>query len=227
MTFKLLASVAASSALALWAGQASAAIFTVNLSGGPPTFQVTDDGFNTVTSYTFDISGFDPANLPSVQVGDEVILNLTFADGAITLPATSYIDVTSFYITGDGFPLGDTATHGTTTLFSGGIGGAVVSSGTEGDASNFGTTTSDGVASDQNFFNVPAMTFDSLTTDFFIDRIAGSTDPGTFGTLGRAYFSADSRTLDVVPEPSAWALMLLGFGGLGAVLRARRQVLAI
>jgi hypothetical protein len=34
-------------------------------------------------------------------------------------------------------------------------------------------------------------------------------------------------TFNTVPEPSAWALMLMGFGGLGAVLRRRRMAVAV
>lgn len=34
------------------------------------------------------------------------------------------------------------------------------------------------------------------------------------------------QATDAVPEPSAWALMLLGFGGSGAALRRRRAALA-
>ena len=30
-----------------------------------------------------------------------------------------------------------------------------------------------------------------------------------------------------VPEPATWAVMLLGFGGLGAVMRSRRQRAAL
>ena len=33
-------------------------------------------------------------------------------------------------------------------------------------------------------------------------------------------------SLTAVPEPASWALMLVGFGGLGAVLRRRRQLTA-
>jgi hypothetical protein len=29
-----------------------------------------------------------------------------------------------------------------------------------------------------------------------------------------------------VPEPTTWAMMLLGFGGIGAMIRRRRQTLA-
>jgi hypothetical protein len=29
-----------------------------------------------------------------------------------------------------------------------------------------------------------------------------------------------------VPEPTSWALMLLGFGGMGAMLRSRRRPVA-
>lgn len=36
----------------------------------------------------------------------------------------------------------------------------------------------------------------------------------------------ESSTFNAVPEPSAWALMILGFGGVGAVIRKRASSLA-
>ena len=224
MQLKLLASVAATCALTLWAGQAAADVFTLNLTGATPVFSTSDDGTVHTVRYDFDLSGF-PDVFPSVQVGDEIIVNLTFADGAITLPGTAFIDVTNLILTGDGFPAGDTATYGTTTLYSGGLLGAVVAAGSEGDPMNFGTTTSAQLASAQVFGGpLSPLTFDSVRTDFFVAQIAGSTQPGTFATLDRAFFSADSRDFDAAPEPASWALMVLGFGGLGAALRARRAI---
>ena len=35
-----------------------------------------------------------------------------------------------------------------------------------------------------------------------------------------------SATLTAVPEPATWALMIVGFGGAGAMLRSRRRVAA-
>jgi hypothetical protein len=35
-----------------------------------------------------------------------------------------------------------------------------------------------------------------------------------------------AAAVSAVPEPASWAMMLLGFGGLGAVLRRRRTALA-
>lgn len=59
---------------------------------------------------------------------------------------------------------------------------------------------------------------------------------GAFSTLGTNYgplvFSTTASTLVVVqngtavPEPATWAMMLLGFGGIGVEMRRRRQFLA-
>lgn len=52
------------------------------------------------------------------------------------------------------------------------------------------------------------------------------------GNLGRAYIGLDNVSVvelsrpGGVPEPATWAMMLVGFGGLGAVLRSRRVALA-
>jgi hypothetical protein len=43
--------------------------------------------------------------------------------------------------------------------------------------------------------------------------------------VGKGDLSALSST--VVPEPGTWALMILGFGGAGAMLRSRRQAAAV
>lgn len=65
---------------------------------------------------------------------------------------------------------------------------------------------------------------------------AGSTTLGTFEfaynsfgkpakdfVVDRVYFTPTAA----VPEPATWAMMLMGFGGLGAVLRRRRTVSAL
>jgi hypothetical protein len=44
------------------------------------------------------------------------------------------------------------------------------------------------------------------------------------GVFGGNDFGVDNITLsNAVPEPASWALMILGFGGAGAVLRSRRR----
>jgi hypothetical protein len=59
-------------------------------------------------------------------------------------------------------------------------------------------------------------------TGFFIDP------PGAQDEYEFAFDNLTVRTdVGAVPEPDAWALMLLGFGGLGAALRHRRRLAAV
>lgn len=64
----------------------------------------------------------------------------------------------------------------------------------------------------------------------FSDQIRGN--GGTFGSVdtfslvgfstGQAVGSGESSITTVVPEPATWALLIVGFGGAGAMLRRRR-----
>jgi hypothetical protein len=68
-----------------------------------------------------------------------------------------------------------------------------------------------GVASGGSFFG--------LTSDTAIDSV-GITRLDGYAVIDNASFSTSA-----VPEPASWAMMLLGFGGLGALLRRRRGAL--
>jgi hypothetical protein len=61
---------------------------------------------------------------------------------------------------------------------------------------------------------------------FVVTGTAGETFDGIVLTSGTNSFEIDNLAI-AVPEPSVWAMMLLGLGGLGAALRARRKTLSL
>lgn len=67
-----------------------------------------------------------------------------------------------------------------------------------------------------------ASTLGGLTLDGFSSRAISNNGMGTVGT---ASFNngAVGVAAAVVPEPASWALLIVGFGGAGTLLRARRR----
>lgn len=66
---------------------------------------------------------------------------------------------------------------------------------------------------------------------FSFSFVGTGSDTLSFGAVNSAgYYYIDGVTVDLagaaVPEASIWSMLLLGFGGLGAVLRSRRAMVA-
>lgn len=55
---------------------------------------------------------------------------------------------------------------------------------------------------------------------------ASSIDSVEFASGGNSLEISDIAAISAVPEPAAWAMMILGFGGVGALVRKRRVWLA-
>lgn len=75
--------------------------------------------------------------------------------------------------------------------------------------------------------NWPTHASFSVNSDYFTDGIRLRFGPDSWNTgIDNITFDvrAISHDVGVVPEPSAWAMMLLGFFGLGSALRSRRHL---
>lgn len=220
-TFRTLVGVAALSAAFLAASAASAAAVIVN-----QTYDVTKGSASSSSFASLNNTGFSPViNNGSPVVlsnGDSLDLKITFLPGQ----AIQFTNVLgNFEI---GLVVSDTASLtlnalSTLTLFD--TGGGVIKT--------FGHT-----ASTLSVLNVIGDDF--FTAGVPLNGNLGALEyinPGISGLTGTKNFTADvislqGSTMQVltgqavagVPEPGAWAMLLVGFGGLGALLRRRRAL---
>jgi type VI secretion system secreted protein VgrG len=179
----------------------------------------------SVLPFTADLTGKDLGGLTltpgvykfdtSAQLTGTLTLNFTGdPDGAFIFEIGSTLTTASasnVVVEGGGsksgvyWDVGSSATLGTTTDFAGNI--LALQSIT--------MTTGSEISCGRAIALNAAVTMDSNT-------VSNNCGAGDFGSLG--YSGGPAATArGGVPEPSTWALMLVGFGGLGAALRSRHR----
>lgn len=140
----------------------------------------------------------------------------------------------SFIYSGATTTIGATTFHAGDNLLSGSFSNAYIS-GKVGSSSPAYTAEDFASLSGDVSFNSDFLTFDAMSLDAIKLTIGGATPTLRRSAPGQAMSSFRSVTtgefhsnpepmIPGVPEPGAWALMLIGFGSAGAMLRARRRV---
>lgn len=69
----------------------------------------------------------------------------------------------------------------------------------------------------------PQLSFTDSSIRIFFGERSGSAPIFDFSTNGGQAIFAYNAVAGAVPEPSTWALMLIGFGAVGGVMRTRRR----
>jgi hypothetical protein len=158
-----------------------------------------------------------------------ITADLTFSASAATTPGTGFGEIGADPLTGT-FDLTLVAplTIGKTTYAT----GTTILSGSFADASYSGTIggTTANIGADITDLSSGILKFQSgtqSTLSFEVNSLAAAlTDPlnsSDKGTLGGSFASNPLGTFAAaVPEPTSWALMLVGVGGVGGALRRRR-----
>lgn len=176
------------------------ASYTINVAQVGADVVATGSGSIDFSALTFQGFDFDPANVDAS--GADMFL----------VGSAGYGDIYA-------------GASGPTQFGSGGH--VAASSSTGGNLASIGVDGPNQIIIPGGYF--PGETMDPVTTTWSGQTISSlGLTPGAYTwTWGSdANGNADSLTLNIaggVPEPAAWALMLLGMGGLGAVLRARRD----
>jgi hypothetical protein len=212
MNPKLLAAAAAAVLGGAIASAAQATTFTLNLTGDPSTFSESHFNFNHLNydEFYMNLSGLDSSNAITVAQGDTINSTVTMTAPVTIGTDTGHTDILQF-LSGSPFPSVNTGVNGTFTFYNG---SNVVGS------FGYGSTTSGELAAYAAVFppNNGSFTFTSFTDNFTINTLSS---PGTLSASSFEYALANT-----VPEPASWAIMLIGFGGLGLAMRSRRRAAA-
>ena len=206
-------SLALAAACALWAGGAQAAVYNLNLTGtvanGSTSFQII--GPTRYDQWVLSLDGLDELSAITVEQGDTINATVTL-DQLFTVPGSVDLTVFGLFFGGGAFPGGDTAFTGSLDFYDG---LTLVKSGS-------GSTGTSGQLANTAAFFPPdngAFSFDSFQSSFVIDTLSAPARL-TYSLASYTLFSPSGAA--AVPEPASWAMMIAGFGGVGALLRRRR-----
>lgn len=196
--------------LALIASPASAADYVLDLTGSVASGSTaTVDAFGQhFTFFTINLSGFDPTTF---QVGDTVAASITL-DGRLIVPSATVFNGVDLILQNTVSPSAtNTTTSGTTVLTDNGgdsLTGASISQ------------TQDQLANTLLNFGGASFAFDAAQSNFTVTFLSASSL--TADTALFRYFTADAIAGPALPEPTSWALMIVGLGGVGVAMRRRR-----
>lgn len=193
------------------AGTQAANVYNLALTGAVAGFT---EGTIESDGYHFDQFSvwLNSTDFPvTVAQGDTVNTTVTF-DGLVTIPLSQIRTDLVQYLGGDNFPSVNAQVDGAYTFYNGETFVATY---------GFTSTTSGGLATFAALFPPAngAFSFDSFTDNFVVTSMS---TPGEFTRSSFTY----SLVSDAVPEPAGWALMILGFGAAGAMLRRRGVLVA-
>ena len=212
MNLKILTAVAVLAAGA--ASQSQAAAYVLSLTGDPTAFSESQFTFNNAAydEFSLSLTGLDGSNAITVEQGDTISSTVTLSSAYTIGTAPDHTDILQYFF-GSAFPAGNTGVDGTFNFYNGAT--LVASYG-------YSSTTSDQLASYAAIFspNNPAFTFDSFTNDVNINAL------GSPATLDSSQFTYALVTPLPAPEPSTWAMMVLGVGAAGLMVRTSRRRLA-
>ena len=225
--FGKVAGAAAALTMVAVAGQASAAVFTYSTgaqsgSDGPINGQaVITTGANSLT-----IALTSLINNPT-SIGQEVSgIQITLAGmpGSVTL-----VSATGQLIDGDGNPVAGPVDHWGTTISGGAVFLATAGTGAEAHMPKYLITGNGPYTNGNSSVDVHAPSIKNTGT--FVLNIPGIANPTItgvkieFGTQPESIVNAVCTAgCGAVPEPATWAMLIVGFGMVGAGLRQRRRL---
>jgi len=225
--FGKIAGAAAALTMAAAAGQASAAVYTYS-TGAQSGSDGAINGQAVITtganSLTIALSSL--INNPT-SIGQEVSgiqITLAGVPGSVTLGSAS-----GQLIDGDGNPIAGSIDHWGTTISGGVIFLATAGVGAEGGQPDYLITGNGPYTNGNHSIDVHSPSIRNTGT--FVLNLAGVPNPVItgvkieFGTQPESIVNAVCTAgCGAVPEPASWAMLIVGFGMVGAGLRQRRRL---
>lgn len=220
MTRKLFAGAAAFALALVAAGSASATIIfnTGNLGGGLSVVtlpqQAADDGLDF-----FVLGTVNPDDTEVLITGNENIDSAASGQARVLASDGSTLNFLQFNLQ-SGFG----ADSFVFNLNSVGRTGSVTISGMDQFGNTY-TSTLQALGNGQNFFNLTTLDNQLIRQVSFTSTALLDVRQIRFGDV-QAIGGGGGGGTGMVPEPGTWALMILGFGGAGAMIRRRRTLAA-